>query len=239
MIMRTYVRRTCWLGLAIPFVLAGCVKLARESPRLQLYVLGTGAAEALPSLTTGAPPAARKLFRVGLRRLELASHLSVPAIIIRRGANELVVSEFHRWAGDLEPSINREVGVYLAGTPRVRSVDVAPWTAQARHDVLVQLHVSRFEGITVDSVATEGRVHVIAGWDIVRPLNGAVLVRGSTDDRGGTFRVGDYASLVSALDAALARVAVDIGACLTRFPNDSTPPVSCGSVSAGSGENGR
>ena len=237
--MRKDFRRTCLLALAIPFALAGCVKLARESPRLQLYVLGTGAAEALPSATTGAPPAARKAFRVGLRRLELASHLSVPAIIIRRGANELVVSEFHRWAGDLEQSINREVSVYLARTPRVRSVDVAPWTASARHDVLVQLHVSRFEGIVVDSLATEGRVHVIAGWDIVRPFNGAVLVRGSTDDRGGTFRVRDYASLVSALDAALSRVAVDIGACLTRFPNDSTPPASCGSVPTGTNDGGR
>jgi len=237
--MRTHIRRTCLLAIAIPFALGGCVKLARESPRLQLYVLGTGAAEALPSATTGAPPATREAYRVGLRRLELASYLSVPTIMIRRGANELVVSEFHRWAGDLEQSINREVGVYLARTPRVRSVDVAPWTARARHDVLVQLHISRFEGVIVDSAAKEGRVHVIAGWDIVRPFNGAVLVRGNTDDRGGTFRVGDYASLVTALDAALSRVAVDIGACLTRFPNDSTPPASCGSVSAGTRENGR
>jgi hypothetical protein len=54
-----------------------------------------------------------------------------------------------------------------------------------------------------------------------------VLVRGSTDDRGGAFRVGDYAGLVTGLDAALSRMARDIGACLARFPNDSTPPASC------------
>jgi hypothetical protein len=95
-----------------------------------------------------------------------------------------------------------------------------------QHNYIVQLHVSRFEGVA-DSAATEGRVHVMAGWDIIRPLDGRVLMRGNTDDRGGTWRVGDYAGLVSGLDAALSRMAGDISACLGRFPNDSTPPASC------------
>jgi len=182
---------------------------------------------------------ARGAFRIGLRRNEVSSYLSVPAVLMRRGTNELVVSEFHRWGGDLEQSINRAVGAYLEGSPRIRSVDIAPWMARARHDVLVQLHITRFEGVLADSTATDGRVHVIAGWDLVRPLDGAVLVRGNTDDREGAFRVGDYVGLVSGLDAALSRVARDIGACLARFPNDSTPPASCASVSTGTNERGR
>lgn len=236
--MRTHVRNTCLLTLAIPLALAGCVKLSRESPQLQLYVLGGGAGGAVPTAPAGAPSATRSAFTVGLRRIELASYLSMPAVMIRRGTNQLITSEFHRWGGDLDQGINRAVGTYLAGSPSVRSVDVAPWTARAKHDVLVQLHVTHFEGVA-DSAATDGRVHVLAGWDIIRPFDGAVLVRGVTDDRGGEFRVGDYAGLVTGLDAALSRVARDIGACLARFPNDSTPPANCGSATAATGGGGR
>ena len=234
----TRARVNCLLAITVPFAFAGCVKLARESPRLQLYVLGGGSASAVPIGAQGAPPPARGTFSVGLRRVELASYLSVPAVMMRRGANQLITSGFHRWGGDLDEGINRAVGAYLAASPRIRAVDVAPWTARARHDVLVQLYVSRFEGVA-DSAAIDGRVHVMAGWDIIRPFDGAVLVHGRTDDRGGAFRVGDYAGLVTGLDAALSRVAHDIGACLARFPNDSTPPSSCGSASTGSGGSGR
>jgi len=238
MIMRIPTRYVRLMAIAIPFGLAGCFKLARESPRLKLYALGGGSAVAMPTATVGATTAARGSLTIGLRRLELASYLSVPAVMMRRGANQLEASDFHRWGGELDESITRAVGAYLAGSPPVRAVDVAPWPSRVRHDFLVQLHVSRFEGVA-DSAATDGRVHLRAGWDIIQPLDGAVLVRGTTDDRGGTFRVGDYAGLVSGLDASLLRLARDISACLARFPNDSTPPANCRSVSAGEGSGAR
>ncbi len=225
--MRTHARIACLLTLVVPVVLTGCFKLARESPMLRLYALGEGSASGLPTPPAGAPSVGGEAFRIGLRRVEMASYLSVPSVMMRRGANELIVSQFHRWGGDLDQGINRAVGAYLAGSPRIRSVDVAPWTARVRHDLLVQLHVTRFEGVVADSAARDGRVHVMAGWDIIRPFDGTVMVRGSTDDRGAAFRVGDYAGLVTGLDAALSRVARDISACLARFPNDSTPPASC------------
>jgi hypothetical protein len=90
----------------------------------------------------------------------------------------------------------------------------------------VQLHIARFEGIA-DSAAANGRVHLLATWDIIRPRDGAVLVRGTTDDRNSTWRVGDYGALVMELDASLLRLAQDIRACLSGFRNDSTPPARC------------
>jgi uncharacterized lipoprotein YmbA len=251
MIMRNHLRPTRLLAPVVLLVLAGCFKLSRESPRLQQYVLGgASTASAGESATTGATASAstgatpvgpsaptRAGLTIGLRRIDLASYLAVPAIVTRRGANELILSEFHRWGGDLDEAINRAVAGHLAGLPPVRAVEIAPWQAQTRHDFLLQLHVTHFEGVA-DSAATEGRVHLLAGWDIIRPLDGRVLVRGSTDDRTGTWRVGDYAGLVTGLDAALLRLARDVSACLSRFPNDSTPPASCSSAT-GAGGTGR
>lgn len=233
--MHTHIRFTRLLAPVAVLMLAGCFKLSRESPKLQLFALGGAtAANAAASTATSAAPAstsARTGIVLGLRRLDLASYLSTPAIVWRRGANEVVTSEFHRWGGDLDEDINRALAGHLAGLAPVQAVDIAPWQARARHSFLIQVHVSRFEGVA-DSAATEGRIHVLAGWDIIRPLDGALLVRGSSEDRGSAWRVGDYAGLVTQLDAAVARIARDISACLARFPNDSTPPASCASSTA-------
>ncbi|HYW49539.1 MAG TPA: ABC-type transport auxiliary lipoprotein family protein [Gemmatimonadaceae bacterium] len=228
--------RVMWLpAIVVSLALAGCFKLSRPAPPLRLYVLGGMTARA--SDVAGAPAASApaRRYTVGLRRAELASHLSDPAVMIRRGANDLIASQFHRWGGNLDQDINRALGSYLLQSPVIRSVDVAPWPTRARHDFIVQLHVARFEGIA-DSAARDGRAQVLAEWDIIRPLDGAVLLRGSSEDRTGTFRIADYSGLVTGLDAALSRVALEIGACLARFPNDSTPPPGCASVSTVSRE---
>ena len=224
---------------AAAFVLAGCFKLSREAPPLRHYVLSAssvseaGAGAVANASVNGVPaPALLRTVTIGLRRMDLASYLSEPWVVTRRGANEVVLSDFHRWGGDVGENINRVVAANLAGSPPVQAVDVAPWSATARHTFLLQLHVTRFEGVA-DSAATEGRVHVVAGWDIIRPFDGRVLLRGSTDDRSGAWRVGDYTGLVSGLDAALLRMARDISACIARFPNDSTPPTGCAGVGAG------
>ncbi len=191
--------------------LAGCFKLARTSPPLQQYVL-SGARTPI----TAPAPADTAGLTVGMRRIDLASYLAMPAIVVRRGAHEIVTSQYHRWGEDLGEGINQTVAAHLTTASPVNAVNVAPWAARSQHDFLLQLHVSRFEGVA-DSAAATGTVHVRTTWDIIRPLDGAVLVRAITDYQGGRFTVGDYESLVTELNTALERVARDIGACLGRL----------------------
>jgi len=237
-IMRTSIQIARTALPVAALLLGGCFKLSRESPPLRQYVLSVASPT---GTTTDAPaggatsPRAPASLTVGLRRVDLAAYLSVPYIIMRRGTSELLTSEFHRWGEDVGDGINRVVAANLAGSPLLRAVEVAPWPLASRHTFLVQLHVTRFEGVA-DSSATEGRVHVTAGWDIIRPFDGKVLLRGRNDDRRESWRVGDYTGLVRGLDAALRRVARDINACLARFPNDSTPPAACVTADSGGGD---
>jgi len=206
-------------GTAGPFLsfvlvaLAGCFSLSRDTPPLQQYVLGgargpegVASAQGMAGLT------------IGVRQLDLARYLTTPAIVVRRGAHQIVHSEFHRWGEDPVVGINRAIAGYLAAGAPVRAADLAPWPVRSRYDYLIQLHITRFEGVApADSAATEGEVHVLASWDIIRQQDETVLARGTTDYRERGWRVGDYAGLVTLLDRGVQALSQDIATCLGRL----------------------
>ena len=90
----------------------------------------------------------------------------------------------------------------MAGRAPIRTVDVAPWPARAPYDYVIQLSVLRFEGVQPDGAAS-AEAHLLANWEIIRPDDGVVLARGTTDYRKGGWRAGDYDGLVALLDEGL------------------------------------
>jgi uncharacterized lipoprotein YmbA len=194
------------LTLASLLGLAGCFSLGRTEPLQRHYVLGADRVrEAGPEL------GGLRDLTVGMRRLRLSSYLEPPLLVVREGPNRVTYAEFHRWSEPLDGGINRAVAASLAGRARLRGIDVAPWSSGAVHDFLIQLHVQRFEGLAPDDpAATEGEVHMLAAWEILRPRDGAVLARGTTDHREGGWRVGDHAGMVRSLDAGLEALATDL-----------------------------
>ena len=112
----------------------------------------------------------------------------------------------------------RAVAASLGNVPAIRAVDVAPWAVNTPHDYLVQLHVDRLEGVaSEDSTATQGEVHVLASWEIIRGLDGVLVARGVTDRRETGWKVGDYAGLVTGVDKGLTGLASDVAACVARL----------------------
>jgi uncharacterized protein len=229
--MRTATRALRLLMMPGLLAATGCVSLGRDTPPLEQYVLGSR-----PPPTAAAASRDDAGLTIGVRRIDLASYLATPSIVVRRGANQIIVSDFHRWAEDVGEGINRVVAKHLAAAGAVRAVAIAPWPVRAQHDYLVQLHVSRFEGMA-DSLAAEGSARVTATWDIVRPADGGVVARGVTDHQRGGWRVNDYAALVVMLETGLVEVAADVLDCLVRVRSaavahadggDSPPALTCG-----------
>jgi uncharacterized protein len=216
--MRTATRALRLLMMPGLLAATGCVSLGRDAPPLEQYVLGSG-----PPPTAAAASHDDAGMTIGVRRIDLASYLATPSIVVRRGANQILVSDFHRWAEDVGEGINRVVAQHLAAAPAVRAVAIAPWPVRAQHDYLVQLHVSRFEGMA-DSLATEGSARVTASWDIIRPVDGGVVARGVTDHQRSGWRVNDYAALVVMLEAGLVEMAGDVLDCLVRVRSAAVAP---------------
>jgi hypothetical protein len=200
------------IGIGALLSVAGCFSLARPTPPLEEYVLGSGArAEAAArSRDTGA-------VTVGLRRLDLAPYLATTAIVVRRGSR-IETSGFRRWAEEPSAGIMRAVAVSLRASPAILAVDIAPWQVRAPHDYLVQLHITRLEGVAPEDVTTAaGTVHVMASWEIIRAQDGTLVARGETDRREAGWQVGDYHGLVQRIDNGLSGLASDVAACLVRL----------------------
>jgi len=203
-------------GVAV--TLTGCFSLSRKSPPVERYVLGgirTAPASTLPSDSMG--------LSIGVRRLDLAPYLATLAIVVRRADNEIVTTGFHRWAESPSAGLNRAVSGYLAAAPGIRYVDVAPWPVRTEPDFIVQLHVERLEGVV--GASREGEAQLLARWEILRPGDGMLLARGTTDYRASGWVVGDYGNLVARLDQGLLALTQELVTCLARVragtPQDS------------------
>ena len=169
-----------------------------------------------------------------MRRLKLASYLASPFMVVRRGPNQVTFSEFRRWGEPLGAGINRVVAGMLAARG-FRDVAVAPWPTRGRYEYLIQLDVERFEGVAPeDPEATDGGVHLLVNWEVIRHEDGVVLGRGTTDYRRPGWTVGDFAGLVSMLQDGLEVLSADLtagvvelrGPPLTRHEGggDEAPP---------------
>jgi uncharacterized lipoprotein YmbA len=193
------------LGILTLLALGGC-SLGRGAPAPQHFVLGGAAAES-------APPSRPELggMSVGVRRLRLASYLGSTFIVVRRGDQEMTVSDFNRWGEPLAEGISRAVAGYLtAGAPFV-AVDVAPWAARTEHDYLIELNVLRFEGVApADPLAIAGEVHILTEWQILRPSDALVVTRGTSDFRQAGWVVGDHGGLVELLNTGLRALSADL-----------------------------
>lgn len=204
--------------------LTGCASLGRSSPPLEQYVLGATPA---PAAAAAAAPEVAGM-RIGLRRIDIATYLAAPAIVVRRGANQLVVSDFHRWGEDLGSGVGRLVARRLLEAGAA-AADNAPWTVRTEHDYLVQLHLTRFEGV-VDSAATEGGAHVAATWEILRPSDGAVLARGHAEYTPRGWKPDDYAALVVLLEQGLQQATGELLRCLAQVRAAAAPSSAAGAA---------
>ncbi len=214
-------RATRLLLLATLASMAGCMSLSRDAPPQRHYVLGSGATPQALSLSAGvAQPADSTAPLIGLRLPRVADYLASPFIVVRHGVHQVEFSEYHRWGEDLGHAINRTVSGLLAELAPTHRIVTAPWPGGASPDRVIQLHILRFEGVkTEHEESPTGEAHVLATWEILRPLDGSLLARGTVEVREDGWSVGDFDALVSLLDEGLRAVAEELAVHLTGAPS--------------------
>jgi uncharacterized lipoprotein YmbA len=191
---------------ALPALVLGALLLAAcgTTPPSRLYTLGT---EAVAGDRVAGNAELRRIELVSVRIPELWDR---PQIVLTKSANEVGISEFHRWAAPLKSEVPRVVARdlrRLLGTPDVWLRDDF---AGAKPDLRVQVTIER-----IDAVAGQG-IQLDAAWAI-RPVSGDVAAVGRTtiiEPISGT----GYETVVTALRSALLRMSAALAKDIATVP---------------------
>jgi uncharacterized lipoprotein YmbA len=172
---------------------AGCVSVGPTADTTRFYTL-QGPLPARQDKQQG--------LRVGLRTVRVPGHLHSKRMAVRKGKNELVYSDAHRWAEDLDTMVQRSLKVNLLRGPSIQTVTSEPWRQRGEFDILVDVTILCFEG------NAQGKVHLDADW-VIRKPEGKQLKRGAVNT-SGTWMPGDYGSLANTMGRLIRILAGDI-----------------------------
>jgi uncharacterized lipoprotein YmbA len=198
---------------ALSMALAGCVGSSRPS---RFYTLA-------PVDVRHAATATGADATLAVGPVEIPDYVDRHQIVTRAGTNELVVSEFDRWAGSLQEEITRSLVAVLADRLASRNVVVATGRSArllpAASTYRVAVTLSRFDGVLGRSVVLGGR------WALVAERDGkasALTVREATitekvDGAG-------YGALVAAMDRALVRFGEEMADAVTAATQVAKAP---------------
>ncbi len=188
-------------------MMQGCVNLKPRENETRFYVLGGQQLQAPVSDSEGAV--------VGLRRLQLATYLDSPHLVVRRGANEVEFLDAHRWGEDLSPAINRVLAGLMTAEADVKQVDVVPWSTGAQHDYVVEISVTKFEGTRLAQPGSAGmHAHLEAYWKVLDPDTNSVLKQGVTVQTTEGPVLLNYPNLVTGLESTLTGLSQDLVAAI-------------------------
>jgi len=186
------------LALVAGAALAGC----GTSPTPHYYTLSVD--------TAAASAAARAQPSVAVGMVTLPEAVDRPQLVVRTGANQVRIEEYHRWAGPLKTELPRVLAgnlVRATGNPRIYAY---PESASLATHYRLLVDFQRFDG------APGGEAAIDALWTIAA-ANGDVVRTGRASVRepvAGT----SYADLAATYSRALAKLSGEIAGTLKDLP---------------------
>jgi uncharacterized lipoprotein YmbA len=137
---------------------------------------------------------AEEALSIGIGPVEMPKYLDRPQIVTRTQLNELMVDEFHRWAGQSpQAGFTRVLAENLGVLLRTNRISFHPWQRATPIDVQVSIVVLRFD---TDS---DGKVALRALWKLLRDDGRELLsMHGGEDFTDSADKLGDHSSMVTA-----------------------------------------
>jgi uncharacterized lipoprotein YmbA len=159
-----------------------------------------------------APAAAGGPLRVGLRTVELAAYLKSPDMIVRQGANELMLQDYARWGEPLEAGIGRLLRDRLRTAGAVGRVYPQPFPLDADRDCDVAVTLLRCEG------ATDRTARFAATIEITKASDGRLLARRTFVAPDAAWDGKNFGQLAGLLSADVDALGQEIVAALPAAP---------------------
>jgi uncharacterized lipoprotein YmbA len=198
-------RRIVVIGAAcvIASAIAGCA-----TPSAQLYTLSPAAGAAIKT------DAGSSKFAVAISPVSIPSVVDRPQIVVTKGANQVSVDEFNRWASPLQANIGQVVAADLSALLGKLSVSSLVAVDAEFH---VSIDVQAFESTPGDAAVLD------AVWVVRRTADGETKT-GNAAIREPCQGSG-YAALAAAHSRALNHLSEDVANAIRSFepPAPSAP----------------
>lgn len=169
------------------------------TPNSRFYTISP-VAKAAPAVV--AEPSAGALV-LGIGPVTIPDYLDRPQIVVRSARNELVLSEFSRWAGSLQNDTARVLRENLEAMLAGDGISVTSWRRGIPNAYRVAVDISRFES------ADYGVVTLKAQWVIFGGEGSKMLMVRDSSIREEFFG-GGIESVVTAMGKALEALGLEI-----------------------------
>ena len=189
------------LGVVLAgLTVAGCA----SSPPSKFYQLSPEPSRT--AITRDAPLEKAEMIAVGPVRIP--DYLDRPQIVTRAGKNELILSEFDRWAGSLEIDVSRVLVEDISRLLPAERFSAVAWTpyleGQGTASYRVEVLVEQFDGTLGDSVLLKAQWTVIAK-DRSTLLRRESLIREAMNGSGYDAVVGTMSGALGKLSSEISR----------------------------------
>ena len=177
-------------------LLTGCA----SSPPMHYYLLDSGNANQAAISSDSQDKV------IGIGPVRFPDYLDRPQIVSRSSANELVLSDTHRWAEPLEENFTRILAEHISRTLGTPSVTIEPSRNRTKLDLRISIEVVQF-----DSDAN-GDIHLVSYWRAENPDGSLQVPQQRSHIQVSGYTTDNYPAIVSAMSKATAQLAAEIAA---------------------------
>lgn len=140
---------------------------------------------------------------IGVGPVILPDYIENPSVVSLTSGQQVRVSGYHAWAGNLKESMTRVLADDISGALKLDAVWGFPWDNRVRPDYQIRVVVEQFDGVR------GGQVHLRAKWTLLNKSADKVLSVGSVSlfEASAGSGIDNY---VAALNRLLNRLSLTI-----------------------------
>lgn len=172
---------------SLSIVLSACVG---KGPKTQYYGLFASSNPAVITSHTGTDKS------IGIGPVILPDYLDNPAIVTRTNTQQIRVSGYNAWAGDITNQMTRVITDNLSSTLKNDTVWGFPWDTRSRPEYQIRIVVEEFSGILGQDITLRLK------WSVLNTKT-QELVNVNRDELTVSSADSSYNSYVKALNRAL------------------------------------
>ncbi|KTD04839.1 hypothetical protein Lgee_0023 [Legionella geestiana] len=188
-------------GILSFFLLTILLSACSRSPESSFYLLNP--------LPTDTRPIKRYPLRLAFDSLTTPAYSDRAQMVLKRGAHSVSVEEYHRWAESLDKNVQSVLITNISTLLPGIIIQTAPWLPPFHPDAHLEVNISNIE-LAVSGKSRLRAQYVVYSGDTLFSKRAVEYVAGAPPD--------DINALVSALNANLNRLSVDIARTISRMP---------------------